>query len=215
MGGIRKHIGAIIVVGVAICIAIVAFRLWLPSSESSSTPKSEQNHKLSTGGQILEILVARVDSVPYSNEQELKQALREEKLDPKFDATNLRQGVADLETSLPMLYSTGVLGGRISLEQFVAVTSTNPAKLFGLYPQKGTINVGCDADMVVWDNEETRIIDGASMHSRSDYSPYDGFKVTGWPKYTISRGEVVLDGSKIVGTPGRGRLVRRGRHRSI
>ena len=116
---------------------------------------------------------------------------------------------------LPMLYSTGVLGGRITLEQFVAVTSTNPAKLFGLYPQKGTIIVGCDADLVVWDDKETRIIDGATMQSRSDYSPYDGFKVTGWPKYTVSRGEIVLDGKNIIGKPGRGRLVRRGPHRAI
>jgi dihydropyrimidinase len=138
-----------------------------------------------------------------------------EKLDAEFDATNLRQGVADLETSLPMLYSAGVLGGRISLEQFVAVTSTNSAKLFGLYPQKGTIQVGSDADMVVWDDNETRIIDGATMQSRADYSPYDGFKVTGWPKYTICRGEVVLDGKTVVGLPGRGQLVRRGPHRAI
>ena len=138
-----------------------------------------------------------------------------EKLDPELNVTNLRQGVADLETSLPMLYSTGVLGGRISLEQFVAVTSTNPAKLFGLYPQKGTLGVGSDADLVVWDDQACRTIDGAAMHSRSDYSPYDGMKVTGWPKYTISRGEVVAEGADVIGKPGRGRLVRRGPHRSI
>jgi dihydropyrimidinase len=138
-----------------------------------------------------------------------------EKLDPELDATNLRQGVADLETSLPMLYSTGVLGGRISLEQFVAVTSTNPAKLFGLYPQKGSIGVGSDADLIVWDDHDTRTIDGASMHSRSDFSPYDGFEVTGWPKFTISRGEIVAQGSDVVGKPGRGQLVRRGPHRAI
>lgn len=138
-----------------------------------------------------------------------------EKLDPALDATNLRQGVADLETSLPMLYSTGVLTGRISLEQFVAVTSTNPAKLFGLYPRKGSINVGGDADMIVWDDHETRTIDGATMHSRSDYSPYDGTQVTGWPKLTISRGEVVAEGSNVIGKPGRGKLIRRGPHTAI
>ncbi|MDA1073127.1 MAG: dihydropyrimidinase [Proteobacteria bacterium] len=138
-----------------------------------------------------------------------------EKLDPALDATNLRQGVADLETSLPMLYSTGVLTGRISLEQFVAVTSTNPAKLFGLYPRKGSINVGCDADMVIWDDHETRIIDGSTMHSRADYSPYDGFQVTGWPAFTISRGEVVVEGKTVAGLPGRGALIRRGPHRAI
>lgn len=138
-----------------------------------------------------------------------------EKLDPSLDATNLRQGVADLETSLPMLYSRGVLAGRLSLEQFVAVTSTNPAKLFGLYPQKGTIGVGSDADMVIWDEQETRIIDGATMHSHSDYSPYDGFEVTGWPKFTISRGEIVAEGKDVQAKPGRGRLVRRGHHRAL
>ncbi|MEM7019058.1 MAG: amidohydrolase family protein [Pseudomonadota bacterium] len=138
-----------------------------------------------------------------------------EKLDPAFDATNLRQGVADLETCLPMLYSAGVLTGRISLEQFIAATSTNPAKLFGLYPQKGTIAVGSDADLIVWDDEKTRVIDGATMFSRADYSPYDGFKVTGWPHWTFSRGELVFEEGKILGTPGRGQLVRRGPHRPI
>ncbi len=138
-----------------------------------------------------------------------------EKLDPKLDATNLRQGVADLETCLPMLYSAGVRSGRLTLEQFVAVTSTNPAKLFGLYPQKGTIDVGSDADLVVWDDKRTRVIDGASMHSRSDFSPYDGWEVTGWPRWTISRGEVVAEEGEILAKAGRGRLVRRGPHRAI
>ncbi len=137
-----------------------------------------------------------------------------QKLDPERDATNLRAGVADLETSLPMLYSAGVLQGRISLEQFVAVTSTNPAKLFGLYPKKGSIDVGCDADLVVWDEQETRTIDGASMHSRADYSPYDGVEVTGWPKFTISRGELVAKGNDVVAKRGRGRLAHRGPHRA-
>jgi len=138
-----------------------------------------------------------------------------EKLDPAFDATNLRQGVADLETSMPMLYSAGVLSGRISLEQFVAVTATNPAKLFGLYPRKGTLTVGADADLVVWDDNRLQIIDGASMYSRSDYSPYDGFEVTGWPRWTISRGEVVAENGVVTGTPGRAHLIRRGPHRAI
>ena len=138
-----------------------------------------------------------------------------EKLDPAFDATNLRQGVADLETCLPMLYSAGVRTGRISLEQFVSVTATNPAKLFGLYPRKGTIAVGSDADLVIWDDAKTRIIDGASMYSRADYSPYDGFEVTGWPHMTISRGEVVCEDGVVSAQPGRGKLVARGAHQQI
>ena len=136
-----------------------------------------------------------------------------DKLDPDRDATDLRQGVADLETCLPMLFSAGVLGGALTLERFVAVTSTTPAKLFGLYPRKGTIAVGSDADLVVWDPTEVREVDGASMHSRADYSPYDGWQVTGWPRWTISRGEVVAEGRQVLAEPGRGRLVRRQGHR--
>ncbi len=138
-----------------------------------------------------------------------------DKLDPGQTAMELRQGVADLETCLPMLFSSGVRTGRLSLEQFVAVTSTNPAKLFGLYPRKGTVAVGADADLVVWDPEETRTIDGAAMHSRSDFSPYDGWEVTGWPRYTIRRGEVVAEGDRVLAAPGSGVLVPRGRHRRI
>lgn len=138
-----------------------------------------------------------------------------EKLDPAFDATNLRQGVADLETSLPMLFSEGVRTKRLSIEQFVAVTSTNPAKLFGLYPRKGTIAVGSDADLVVWDDRITRKIDGEKMNSRCDYSPYDGFEVTGWPKWTLSRGEIVVENGKVIAKAGRGKLAMRGKHQSI
>ena len=136
-----------------------------------------------------------------------------DKLDPATDATNLRQGVADLETMMPMLFSAGVLTGRLSIEQFVAITSTTPAKMFGLYPRKGCIAVGSDADLAIWDPSEVRVIDGASMHSRADYSPYDGSTVTGWPRWTISRGEVVVDRGAVVAAPGRGQLVRRGVHR--
>ncbi len=138
-----------------------------------------------------------------------------DKLDPEQDIGELRQGVADLETCLPMLFSSGVNTGRLSLEQFVAVTSTNPAKLFGLYPSKGTIEVGADADLVVWDPSAQRVIDGSAMHSRSDFSPYDGWTVTGWPRWTISRGEVVAEGHRVTATPGRGQLVKRGAHRGL
>lgn len=139
----------------------------------------------------------------------------QEKLDPAFDATSLRQGVADLETQLPMLFSTGVRTGRLSLERFVSVTSTNPAKLFGLYPRKGALAIGSDADCVVWDADETRVIDGSRMQSRCDYSPYDGASVTGWPKWTLSRGEIVVANGHVVGTRGRGRLAKRAKHQSI
>jgi dihydropyrimidinase len=133
-----------------------------------------------------------------------------QKLDLTLNATNLRQGVADLETLMPMLYSEGVRSGRISLSRFVELTCTNTAKLFGLYPQKGTIAVGSDADLVVWDAEARRVVDGAAMQSRAGYSVYDGREVQGWPRTVISRGEVVLDEGELTTERGRGRWVRRG-----
>ena len=132
-----------------------------------------------------------------------------EKLDPALDATDLRQGMAELETLMPVLWSEGVATGRISLARFVEVTSTNAARLFGLYPRKGTIAPGSDADLVVWDPDATKVVDGSTMHSAAGYSPYDGWEVRGWPALTISRGEVVARGSEVVAEPGRGQLVPR------
>lgn len=129
-----------------------------------------------------------------------------EKLDPTLDVATFRPGVADLETLLPMLYSEGVAKGRISLHRFVEVTATNAARLFGLFPRKGTIAVGSDADIAIWDPHATRVVDSRTMETQADYSPYDGWQVTGWPVVTISRGEVVYDGGRIVAAPGRGRL---------
>jgi dihydropyrimidinase len=133
------------------------------------------------------------------------------KLDPALDATTLRPGVAELETSLPTLWSNGVRTGRISIERFVEVTSTNPARLFGLFPRKGSVTVGADADLVVWDPTATWTVDASTMHTRADYSPYDGMEITGSPELTISRGEIVATNRRAHGRPGRGRPLRRGR----
>jgi dihydropyrimidinase len=138
-----------------------------------------------------------------------------QKLDPALDITTFRPGMADLETLMPMLYSEGVLGHRISLSRFVEVTATNTAKLFGLYPRKGTIAVGADADLVVWNPEQRRIIDGASMVSRAGHTVYDGREVRGGPEYTISRGEIVFERGRVTEARGRGRWVRRDRTASL
>ena len=140
-----------------------------------------------------------------------------EKLDPSLDATNLRQGMAELETSLPMLWWAGVRTGRISVERFVEVTSTNAAKLFGMYPQKGSISVGADADLLIWDDAYTRTIDGAAMYSRAGFSLYDGWDVTGWPAMVLSHGEVVARYGQLTDAAavGRGRLVQRGPFRPL
>ncbi len=120
-----------------------------------------------------------------------------------------RQGVADLETVMPMLFSEGVRSGRLSLSRFVELTSTNAARLFGLYPRKGTIAVGSDADLVVLDPQLRRVIDGRSMQSKADYSVYDGREVYGWPRFTVSRGDVVLEDGQVNASPGRGQWLRR------
>ncbi|HEX5498557.1 MAG TPA: dihydropyrimidinase [Thermomicrobiales bacterium] len=133
-----------------------------------------------------------------------------DKLDPAADLTNLRPGVADLDTLLPMLFSAGVSAGRISPHRFVEVTATNAARLFGLFPRKGTIAVGSDADITIWDPNLTRPVDSARTQTNADYSPYEGWMVSGWPVTTISRGRVVFDHGEIVGRPGWGRLARRG-----
>ena len=128
----------------------------------------------------------------------------EAKLDPALNAVTARQGVADLETLMPMLYSEGVLAGRISLDQFVALTSANAARIFGLYPRKGAIAVGSDADIALWDPGHHRTIDGARMQSLSGYSVYDGWQVQGWPAFVLRRGDLVLADGELTARPGTG-----------
>ncbi|MDQ1719899.1 MAG: dihydropyrimidinase, partial [Pseudonocardiales bacterium] len=118
-------------------------------------------------------------------------------------------------TLMPVLYSEGVRKGRLSLQRFVEVTSTNAAKLFGLFPQKGTIAVGSDADLVVWDPDARRPIVGAEGMSRSGYSLYEGWDVVGAPAQTISRGELVYSDGAVLGQAGRGRLVHRAPTRDL
>jgi dihydropyrimidinase len=134
-----------------------------------------------------------------------------DKLDPALDVRTARQGVADLETLMPMLFSEGVLTGRISLAQFTDLTSANAARLFGLYPRKGVIAPGSDADLVLWDPQERRTVDGARMRSLADYSVYDGWQVQGWPRIVIRRGQVLLADGEILARPGQGRWLPRRR----
>lgn len=133
----------------------------------------------------------------------------EAKLDPELSVANLRPGVENLQTMLPMLYSEGVLQNRISLSRLVEVTATNVAKLFGLYPRKGTIAVGSDADIVVFDPNRTRTVERSMLKSNAGYSVYEGWEVTGWPEVTLRRGEIVFRDDEAIGIPGSGQLVHR------
>ena len=132
---------------------------------------------------------------------------REAKLDPSQTMINKRMGLSNLQEYLPMLFSEGVIKGRITLERFVAVTSTNAAKLFGMYPRKGSIQVGSDADIVIWDPAMKKTIRDQDQLSNAKYSTYAGWDVIGFPKTTIRRGEIVYDNGKILSKPGSGKFI--------
>lgn len=111
---------------------------------------------------------------------------------------NIPNGIPGVETRLPILFSEGVVKGRISLEKFAMLTSTNHARLYGLAPRKGAIAVRADADITLWDPALTRKIRQADLHHGSDYTPWEGFEVTGWPVRTILRGQTIaLDGEPL------------------
>ena len=132
---------------------------------------------------------------------------REEKLDPTLNVITRREGVSNVQVYRPMLYSEGVRTGRITVEQFVAVTATNPAKIFGMYPRKGAIQVGSDGDVVIWDPNLKRTIRDEDQLSNAKWSIYAGWEVTGWPRTTIRRGEIVYQDGKVIGRPGTGKVI--------
>jgi dihydropyrimidinase len=113
-------------------------------------------------------------------------------------------GIPGLETRAPLLFSEGVSTGRMSVERFVALNATNAARLYGLYPRKGTIAVGADADIAIWDPAREVVITNDLLHHNVDYTPFEGRAVTGWPVTVISRGEIVCDGGVLLGRKGRG-----------
>jgi len=134
---------------------------------------------------------------------------REEKLDPSLDIINHRPAGNYLQVQLPLLFSEGVRTGRITLEQMVAVSSTNPAKLFGLYPRKGTIAIGSDGDVVIWDPNLRRTIRDEDQLANARFSIFSGWEVTGWPIVTIRRGEIVYRDGNILADAGSGQLAPR------
>jgi dihydropyrimidinase len=118
-------------------------------------------------------------------------------------------GIPGVETRLPILFSEGVKKGRIGLNDFVALTATNHAKTYGLYPKKGTIAVGSDADLAIWDAERAVTITQSGLHHGADYTPYEGLRVTGWPVSTMVRGKFVVRDGALVGRKGDGVYVSR------
>lgn len=116
-------------------------------------------------------------------------------------------GVPGIETRLSLLMSEGVMTGRIDIHRFVELTATNPAKLYGLFPRKGTIAPGADADLVIWNTERRFTLGNDMLHHNVDYTPYEGMSLNAWPELVISRGEVIIEDGQYHGTPGRGEFL--------
>jgi dihydropyrimidinase len=125
----------------------------------------------------------------------------------KASFRKVANGLPGLETRAPILFSEGVVAGRIDIERFVALNSANAAKIYGIYPRKGTIAVGADADIAIWDPEKKVVIRNADLHHNVDYTPFEGMTVQGWPITVLSRGEVICDGGVLHGIKGRGQFL--------
>jgi dihydropyrimidinase len=127
----------------------------------------------------------------------------------KDDFTKIPNGLPGVEDRLPVMWTCGVRSGKITANQFVAYNSTNPAKIFGLYPRKGALLVGSDADIVIWDPEKKVTHGVAHSHQRTDYNLYEGWELTGMPEKVFLRGKLIVDGEQWLGKPGDGQFLKR------
>ncbi len=128
----------------------------------------------------------------------------------KDDFTKIPNGLPGVGDRLPVLWTHGVRAGRISPNQFVALNSTNPAKIFGLYPRKGALLPGADADLVIWDPERRLTYGLAHAYHRTDYNLYEGWELVGFPEKVYLRGRLIVDGERWLGKPGMGQYLHRG-----
>lgn len=147
--------------------------------------------------------VVSSDHAPYRFDESGKFAAGRD-----VDFRRIANGMPGIEMRLPLMFSEGVMKGRISLNQFVALSSTNAARLYGMHPKKGTLAIGADADIAIWDPQEVRV--AGEMHDAMDYNPFAGMEVTGWPVTVLSRGRRVVDGGALVAKPGDGAFIARG-----
>lgn len=163
--------------------------------------KKENSEALWTGIRCSNIQVVATDHCPFP--------FKGDKQAGKGDFTKCPNGAPGVEERIPLIFSEGVMKGRININKFVEVCCSNPAKIFGLYPQKGTIAPGSDADIVIIDPNKEVVLSTSMLHSRCDYTAYEGFKLTGYPVLTMSRGEVIFRNGEFTGTRGRGKYIKR------
>lgn len=140
---------------------------------------------------------------------------KEQKEMGKDDFTKIPNGGPGVEHRMSLIYSGGVAAGRFNVNRFVEITATMPAKLFGLYPRKGTIAVGSDADIVIFDANRKHTISAKTHHMRVDYSMFEGVTVTGMPDVVLSRGRVLVEGDQFHGKPGTGNFLKRGTYGDV
>ena len=157
--------------------------------------------KLWNGLKTNHLQVVSTDHCPF--------CFKEQKEMGKDDFTKIPNGGPGIEHRMSLIYSGGVAGQRFSVNRFVELVSTTPAKLFGLYPRKGTIAVGSDADLVIFDPNRKHTISAKTHHMRVDYSMFEGIEVTGMPDVVLSRGKVVIEADKFLGRPGAGEFLKR------
>jgi dihydropyrimidinase len=162
------------------------------------TPGNEQ--ALWRGLALDDLQVISTDHCPF--------CLKEKRLG-ESDFSKIPNGAPGVETRLYLTFE-GVRSGRISLNRWVQLNSTAPAKLFGMYPRKGTIAPGADADVVVWDPQQRHTLSVKTLHMRVDYNPYEGREVSGAPRAVLSRGKVVVENGQYLGRKGDGRFLKRG-----
>ena len=135
--------------------------------------------------------------------------MKEQKELGRNDFSKIPNGAPGIETRMSLVYDGGVRPGRITLNRFVELTSTSPAKIFGLFPRKGTIAPGSDADIVVFDPNRTMTLSAKTLHMNVDYNPYEGRQVTGATDTVLSRGRLVIENGKFVGRKGGGSFLKR------
>lgn len=136
-------------------------------------------------------------------------AFNKEKQMGKDDFTKCPNGAPGIEERIPLMFSEGVMKGRISINRFVDVCCTTPAKIFGLYPKKGVIQVGADADIVLIDPNKEVTLTKNMLHENVDYTAYEGFKLKGYPVLTMCRGKVIVENNQFIGEKGYGRFIKR------
>jgi len=172
-------------------------------------PLREKWHqeKLWNGLKCDHLQVVSTDHCPF--------CFKEQKEMGRDDFTKIPNGGPGIEHRMSLIYSGGVAGGRFSANRFVELVSTAPAKLFGLYPRKGTIGVGSDADLVIFDPKRKHTISAKTHHMRVDYSMFEGIQVTGMPDIVLSRGKVVVDGDKFLGRAGQGEFLKRATYAQV